>query len=56
VGEKIEARRSLGRVLRTVTVGCPPAVPIVVSGEIITREAVAAFDYYGIREVDVIKR
>ncbi|MBQ8583018.1 MAG: aminotransferase class I/II-fold pyridoxal phosphate-dependent enzyme [Clostridia bacterium] len=55
-GEKIAAKRSLGRVLRTVTVGCPPAVPIVVSGEIITKEAIAAFEYYGIEEIDVVKR
>ena len=55
-GEKIAAKRSLGRVLRTVTVGCPPAVPIVVSGEIITKEAISAFEYYGIEEIDVVKR
>ena len=55
-GEKIAAKRSLGRVLRTVTVGCPPAVPIVVSGEIITKEAIAAFEYYGIEEIEVVKR
>ena len=55
-GEKIAAKRSLGRVLRTITVGCPPAVPIVVSGEIITKEAISAFEYYGIEEIDVVKR
>jgi len=53
--EQIEARESEGRVLAAVTVGCPPAVPIVVSGERISREAVDAFAYYGIEKVSVLK-
>ena len=37
-----------GRVLAAVTVGCPPAVPIVVSGERIEQAHLDAFAYYGI--------
>ena len=45
----------VGRVLAAATVGCPPAVPIVVSGERIDRDAVAVFAYYGITSCSVIK-
>ena len=43
-----------GRILAMPSVSCPPAVPIVACGERITEEAIAAFDYYGIRECDVV--
>ena len=43
-----------GRILAAATVGCPPAVPIVVSGEEIDRTAVAAFRYYGIERCTVV--
>lgn len=46
--EKIPTSHAIGRILADVTVGCPPAVPIAVSGERITKEAVKAFEYYGI--------
>ena len=44
-----------GRVLAAATVGCPPAVPIVVSGERIDTHAVACFHYYGITHCSVMK-
>ena len=44
-----------GRVLADITVGCPPAVPIVVSGEKINKEAIEAFRYYGISHCSVVK-
>ena len=53
--EMIPAEKSLGRVLAGVTVGCPPAVPIVVSGERIDENALRCFAYYGISHVDVVK-
>ena len=46
--ETIPASESLGRVLATATVGCPPAVPILVCGEQIDEETVNCFRYYGI--------
>ncbi len=42
-----------GRILSAVTVGCPPAVPIVVCGERITKEVLGCFKYYGITECSV---
>lgn len=43
------------RVLAAASVGCPPAVPILVSGETIDRNALDAFDYYGIKQISVLK-
>ena len=53
--EQINAENAEGRILSTITVGCPPAVPIVVSGERITKGAIDAFKYYGIKTCYVIK-
>ena len=52
--ETVDAACSLGRICGLPTVGCPPAIPIAVSGERITQEAVALFAYYGIQQVDVL--
>ena len=52
--ETIPAEKALGRICGTPTVACPPAIPIAVSGEEITREALALFAHYGIDFVDVI--
>ena len=53
--EKILTENSLGRVLATPTVSCPPAVPIGVSGELITEDTVNALLAYEIEEIEVIK-
>lgn len=44
-----------GRVLASATVSCPPAVPIVVSGELIDESAKNALKYYGIENINVVK-
>ena len=53
--ETIPAEDSLGRILSDVSVSCPPAVPIVVSGERIDADAIRCFDYYGITTCTVVK-
>ncbi len=53
--EKIPVSESLGRILASPSVGCPPAVPIVVCGERIDERAIACFRYYGIDECTVVK-
>jgi len=53
--EELPAEKCIGRTLAAVTVGCPPAVPIVVSGEIIDESAVKCFKYYGIESCNVVK-
>ena len=55
VQETIPIEKSVGRILAAATVGCPPAVPIVVSGERIDENAVQCFEYYGIETCTVVK-
>ena len=45
----------LGRVLADAGVGCPPAVPIAVCGEVLDSAALAVFAYYGITHCTVVK-
>lgn len=45
-----------GEILASETVSCPPAIPIVVYGEEINDSAIELFKYYGINEVNVIKK
>ena len=44
----------VGRILAQPSVSCPPAIPIAVSGEEITAEAVDAFRYWGIETCSVL--
>jgi len=53
--EQIQATDSLGRICGVPTVSCPPAIPIVVPGERINKEAVRMFVYYGVKTVSVTK-
>ena len=53
--EEIDIDEAEGRICASPTVSCPPAIPIVVSGEKITMEAIEMFKYYGITTIDVIK-
>ena len=53
--ETLSVRDAVGRVCASPTVSCPPAVPIVVSGEKITEDDVFVFEYYGIEKIAVLK-
>lgn len=53
--EKIPVENAVGRVCASPSISCPPAVPIVVSGEKISKSAAEFFKLYGISEVDVVK-
>ena len=54
--ETIPTELAKGCVLAEVTVGCPPAIPILVSGEEIDDNAISIFSYYGIKHVNVVKQ
>ncbi len=45
---------AVGRVLAQPSVSCPPAIPIAVSGEELTEDAVRAFAYWGIETCSVL--
>ena len=53
--EKVAVGNAKGRVLAAITVGCPPAVPIAICGEVIDDATVACFKYYGISTCLVVK-
>ena len=53
--ETVSVEDSVGRILAAASVGCPPAVPIVVCGEIMDENAVRCFRYYGIETVTVVE-
>ena len=44
-----------GRVCAAPTVSCPPAVPVVVSGELIHEAHIELLRYYGINKISVVK-
>ena len=53
--ERISVNDAKGRILASPSVSCPPAIPIAVCGERLSENAVNAFKYYGITEIDVIR-
>lgn len=54
--EEILVEAAEGRICASPTVACPPAIPIVVSGEVINQEAITLFRHYRIKTVDVVKK
>ncbi len=52
--QTVSIQKAEGRICATPTVSCPPAIPIVISGERITAEDVELFAHYGLETVDVI--
>lgn len=52
--KRLNVEEAQGKICAATTVACPPAIPIVISGEIITEEAIHLLEYYGIKEVEVV--
>ena len=55
-GEVLPVTQAEGRICRMPTATCPPAIPVVVPGEIIDAIAIQSFVYYGMEFVDVVKK
>lgn len=53
--ETIPVTDAVGRILASPTVGCPPAVPILVGGEVVDETALSIFKYYGYDTLRVVK-
>ena len=53
--EELDSDKCLGRILSSVSVSCPPAVPVVVCGEVIDELSIEIFKYYGIKKCRVVK-
>ena len=52
--ETVTVDDSVSRICASPAVSCPPAVPIVISGEIITKDLAEKMKYYGTATVDVV--
>ncbi len=52
---EIDVCDALGRVLAQPSVSCPPAIPVLVCGEVIDGSALRAFEYYGIEKCRVVE-
>lgn len=55
VSKTVDVKDSVGKILGMTSVSCPPAVPVIVSGEIIDESALSVFSYYGIENCEVIE-
>ena len=53
--EFVDVEYAYGRILADLSVGCPPAVPILVCGEVVDKNAIDRFRYYGVGKVCVVK-
>lgn len=54
-GEWVSAQDALHRICRMPMSSCPPAVPVVVPGELIDEDAIRCFRHYGIEKIEVVK-
>ncbi len=54
--ELVDIDAACGRVCASPLVSCPPAVPIVVSGERINQHAIELLRYYGSEKIEVVTR
>ena len=53
--ETLPVDKAVGRVLADACVSCPPAVPVAIAGERITKDAAACMAYYGVTDCEVVK-
>lgn len=49
--EKVSIKEAEGRICGAPLVSCPPAIPIMVCGEVISKEAVKVLSYYDIEDI-----
>ena len=54
--ETVSVDECEGRVIKRLSLSCPPAVPIAVAGEVIDMKMIECFKYYGINTCTVIKK
>lgn len=54
--EIIDIKEAKGRICASPTVSCPPAIPIAISGQIITDKEIDLFQKYNIEKIEVVKQ
>lgn len=52
---EIPVEEAEGRILSDAQASCPPCVPILTCGERIDRQAIACFQYYGIKKIKIVE-
>lgn len=53
--ETVSPKDSIGRICAAPTVSCPPAIPVIISGELIDERCAELLTYYGIEKIEVVK-
>ena len=53
--EVLPSRKCRGRICAASAIGCPPAVPLIVGGEVIDDSVIENLEYYGIKNCTVVK-
>ncbi len=53
--EEIHVSLAKGRILASASLSCPPAVPVLVMGELVDERAIEMFKYYGTEYIRVLK-
>ena len=53
--ESVPVEKALGRICATPSVSCPPAVPLVISGEEIDENTISALKWLGVKAIRVTK-
>jgi arginine/lysine/ornithine decarboxylase len=51
---RIPIKEAEGRICAAPSISCPPAVPVAVSGELLTNEILDVMKWYGISDIEVI--
>ncbi len=54
--ETVDVESGEGRIFADISVSCPPAIPIVICGEKISKASIEALKYYGVKTCKVIKK
>jgi arginine/lysine/ornithine decarboxylase len=52
--ETIRVDEAFGRILADAAISCPPAVPVVVSGEVIGKDEIELLKAYGVEYVKAV--
>ncbi|MBE7054426.1 MAG: aminotransferase class V-fold PLP-dependent enzyme [Ruminococcaceae bacterium] len=53
--ETVDIKDSVGRICASNVISCPPAIPLVIPGEEITKETVSLLKHYKIEKINVVK-
>ena len=53
--ESIDVKKSENRIYSDALISCPPAIPVLMSGEIVSREAIEVMQKLGISQIKVVK-